>query len=755
MALALLWEEETDGQQWVFGVDTGTNPFFRLLLGTGNDDQDGMDRVDDLYWSSPWQQNPAAGRHFQTKTTYRLDASIANRPHTLVQLQSAKNETGQSTAYSAPIGLSRYLASAVRGIPFGADVMSGTQSFTLPGRLGLTSLKPTRTASVRSAKETFSRPLSLDDLLGAVVRAVLPLVQQSMGAADNGSGGSGTSRGNGAPAGLGDAGDAGMADLLATLLRSVLSAAPTIGSSTLSVDRPTSGTFWQMEHRASMANPLASARAVSRPLVFGIDDALLAALIGPVLQSLPELLNAAGQVRETRIAANNQLARDALGATERMRITQLLETQEAGGGSGRAAEIRTLLMRLLAGDAQTPVPTGTSSTHAAASAPAPGPAPVSPGAATSASEPLSVLLRDAQPSKAVLRQVLAIPTSTDLSTHTAEFAKNRALTLRFALETGSAGPTTELPRSILHLALREPGGLTDLCTVSERIINLTSGKEMRVELPPADVAALPTDTPLELRATLRWPGAATTYQAGSSSMIMLRGARVASTSGTSVGGGIELTDMARFRPFWNRLWSYDGSQMWGLDATIRYSVIFTATDRGNALMTTRSLLEDPRPDGLRVEAAGRMKGGLEAGIHELNRLLPLWQGETELTTEELAPFAAPSWIAAQGGDAVLSARFDGRKGTHGQLWAVPVLSLRSFTIASPTEVDPFGQITATTTSSTRFPTIEALRLIGLVSNPDAGGADPTESGFAFEGYRVALETTAGLEPAWGGDTSHG
>lgn len=753
MALALLWEEETDGQQYVLGIDTGTNPFFRLHLGTGNDEQDDLERVQDPYWSSPWLQNPAAGRHFQTKTTYRLAPSIISRPHTLVQLQSAKNETGLSTAYSAPLRLSGSLAAALGNTPAGANAMSASQSLTSSAGNGFAAFKPTRTVSTRSTKETFSRPLSLDDLLGTIVRAVLPLVQQSMAAPSNGTPSASTSPINGAPAGPGDTTDADMANLLATLLRSVLSAAPAVESRALSIDRQKSGTLSLMKHRASKLNPLASARAVARPLIFGIDDALLAALIGPVLQSLPELLNAAGQVRETRIAANNQLARDALGATERMRIAQLLESQETG--SAPAAEIRTLLMRLLAGDAQTPVPTGTPSSHAAAAASAPSQTPLSSGATLSASEPLSVLLSDAQPSKALLRQVLALPTSSDSPTQTAEFAKNRALTLRFALDTGSAGPTTELPRSILHLAVREPGGLADLCSVSERMINLSSGKEMRVELPPADVAALPADTPLELRATLRWPGAATTYQASYSSMIILRGARVASTRGTLVESGMELTDMARFRPFWNRLWSYDGPDLWGLDAMIRYSVIFSSTDRGNALMTTRTLLEDPRPNGLRVEAAGRMKGGMEASINELNRLLPLWPGQTELSAEELAPFAAPSWIAAQGGDAVLSARFDGRKGTQGQLWAIPIVSLRSFAITSPTEIDPFGQVIATTTSNTSFPTIEAVRLIGLVSNPDAGGAEPTESGFAFEGYRVALETTAGLEPAWGGDASHG
>ena len=51
-------------------------------------------------------------------------------------------------------------------------------------------------------------------------------------------------------------------------------------------------------------------RRASPPFIFGIDDALLAAAIGPVVQVLPQLLNAANQKRVQLKQANNKLVTD-------------------------------------------------------------------------------------------------------------------------------------------------------------------------------------------------------------------------------------------------------------------------------------------------------------------------------------------------------------------------------------------------------------------------------------------------------------
>jgi len=163
-------------------------------------------------------------------------------------------------------------------------------------------------------------------------------------------------------------------------------------------------------------------------------------------------------------------------------------------------------------------------------------------------------------------------------------------------------------------------------------------------------------------------------------------------------------------------------------------------------MQTRADLRPPE-GGMRALTNGRLKAGIEVGVHELNGLLPLWEGVQPLAPSVLEAFTAPSWMATQGGDATVNVRFEGRRRTRGVVWAVPVIGLRTFTLSSAAEVDPHGQILATADEEVRFPVIEAVRVLGLASSADGETAEPSASGYGFDGYDVLLDTKVGLEPA--------
>ena len=92
-------------------------------------------------------------------------------------------------------------------------------------------------------------------------------------------------------------------------------------------------------------------------------------------------------------------------------------------------------------------------------------------------------------------------------------------------------------------------------------------------------------------------------------------------------------------------------------------------------------------------------------------------------------------------------RLEGRRDTRGLVWVVPVPTLRAFTVATVRETDAFGQVLTVEPREVRFPVVEAVRLLGLVS--DEGEAEPSAAGYRFEGYRVALEELVALEPAVG------
>jgi len=68
----------------------------------------------------------------------------------------------------------------------------------------------------------------------------------------------------------------------------------------------------------------------SRPFIFGIDDALLGAMIGPIVQALPQLMNSANQKRVQMKQADNKLMSDIISDINRRRLLeQLVQAQPA------------------------------------------------------------------------------------------------------------------------------------------------------------------------------------------------------------------------------------------------------------------------------------------------------------------------------------------------------------------------------------------------------------------------------------------
>jgi hypothetical protein len=421
-------------------------------------------------------------------------------------------------------------------------------------------------------------------------------------------------------------------------------------------------------------------------------------------------------------------------------MEQLIAAQNQPVNPGVLASNLDALASLLQAMPTAPMPTGTP--------------------ATAVSKPVSVetVTRPTPIASRAVLSMLTGPPITRLGSPRVVFSRAQAPTFRFRLDVGSGGPATPLPRAILDLCLREPGGAVDLVRRTERLTALAPGSPVAVTLTADEAASLPADTDVEVLACLRWPGTRGTYQATCSQPVVLGSALLLRERGDVVGAPVELTDMGRFRGFWNKVWasaSLDTSRMWGLDLVLRYSVVTTASDRGNGLMESR-LQQSPadQPDkALRVTTRGRLKSGLEISVAELNKLLPLWPGEQPLAAGDLAAFGAPGWLAQTGGDVVTQAKMDGKRGTSGQLWVVPVPRLRAFSLSEVTDVDPNGQVTATTDRTVHFPVVESVRLLGLCSRRDSGedaaGVESSEAepAYRFGGYDVVLNQLVGLDPA--------
>ena len=736
MALAILRLDDSDpttpGGGHTLVLDTGTSSHYRIHLGKEVRREHGFVLLDSTYWSSPLHVNPRAGRHVDTRVQYLLDASVVTEPGTLVQLQTCRGPDGRGPAWSRPVRLPGYRPTR----PPREPVM--TMSAMSVTRPATPALAAPRMVPLRSAVEVFSRPASIADLIGAVVQKAAPIVLDLL---------------NKSPA-MASSTDP-TANLLATVLKSVLGA---LAQNQPSATAP--ATAVATAPAAAAVKPASyDVRELSRfmpnvrPMIFGIDDALIGAIAGPVLsnvlgplaQVLPQLVNAANQQKLARQALTDKQITDLLSQVDRTTLMQqLISAQNMPVNPGVASSDLGALASLLQTVATIPAPTGTSAVARPASLQV---EPNSPASSAIAS-------------KAVLTMVTG-PAVTRLGAPRVVFAREQAPVLRFRLDVGATGPATPLPRAILQLCVREPGGAQDLLTRTERIKALTPGSEIKVALTPQEVGALPSDTDLEVLACLRWRGGKGTYQATCSQQIVIASRIQVGDRGDLVGGAVELTDMNRFRSFWNKVWSSpdtgggdEALPLWGLDVAMRYSVVITPGASGNGLMQSR-LHEQSGEQGIRAMTRGRLKSGIEIGATELNKLLVLWPGEQPLSTDDLAAFTATGWRAGQGGDAIAEVRMEGKRGTRGQLWVVPVLKLRTFTLAVAADVDPYGQVTATQDRSVHFPVVESIRVVGLTSLRDADeageavdvGTAEAPMTYRFDGYDVVRNQLVGLDPA--------
>lgn len=751
MALALLRLDDTDPSAGpTIVLDTGTSTHFRIHLGKEVRRDEGFTLLDGPYWSSPLQVNPAAGRHVDTTTRVVLDPALVTEPHTLIQLESCRGADGHGSAYSMPVpvpgpgsgptSLPPELPRRRTMTPHTPPRLAGTMSVPTSSARTLSAAAP-RTGPVRSAAEVFSRPASIGDLISRVVQAAAPLVlsllnQNSPASSDP------------------------SATLLTSVLRSVLSAlagTPAAAGSTTPAAPAPAGIPVPV---TVPPPPVAAAQSASvvelnrfvpyaRPMIFGIDDALIGVLAGPILsnvagpliQLLPQLMNSANQTKLARAALTNQQVSDLLSQVDRtMLLQQLISAQTMPGSPQLAPGDLAALAALLQTSPTVRAPVGT----AAPATPAAVPTPAVARTQSLSTAPTPIA------SRAVLSMVTG-PAITVLGAPRVAFTRTQPPTFTFRLDVGTSGPSTSLPRAILDVCVREPGGAHELLRRSQRITDLAPGTAIQVPLTAQESSALPADTDLEVMACLRWRGARGTFQATCLAPVMVLSPVQVKERGNIVGPPVELTDMSRFRGFWNKVWSSSSpGPLWALDLTLRYSVVTTTGDRGNGLMQARLQARPGSDDGLRITTSGRLRSGLEVSIAELDKLLPLWPGEGQLAADDLAALAAPGWLAAQGGDATTTVKMEGLRGTTGQLWVVPVPRLRAFTLAQAADVDPSGQVLSTRDHVVHFPVVESMRLLGLTSRKDDGVETPSvgdSPGYHFDGYEVLLSQVVGFEPA--------
>jgi hypothetical protein len=179
------------------------------------------------------------------------------------------------------------------------------------------------------------------------------------------------------------------------------------------------------------------------------------------------------------------------------------------------------------------------------------------------------------------------------------------------------------------------------------------------------------------------------------------------------GPMIDLSDPARFRDYWHRVWAgrlAEDAKQYAVE--VSYVVAPAPVGRAqNARLETETRFA-PRERALHT-IEGRLKSGMELSPIALNDLLHAIAPEQRpLTTEELAALDDPEFreqltLAAR---KPLSLR--GRAGEAVAIWAYPTMRLATLVLAVPESIDETGRVTGVAETRVTLPMPAFLNLVG-------------------------------------------
>jgi hypothetical protein len=310
MALAILELDSFGKPQAQFKIDTGTNGYFQLKIGRSIRRRGGIDWVDDVYYSSPVTKAEHGGNLLGSSQELAVPSARFDKDDAYVQLFSFKTPDGRSPAFSRVVRIPVGRAPRSRASPDYEPPLSLARSMTTAQQ----AFRPVR--RIREGTRSYARATSLDELLGGILKVVGPTLSSLIG-------GAGASPAAGTAGAAPSAAPTGSTpDVLVNLLRAILGGLQQAPSLTKSL----STTRTALVPNRFLVQPRPR---LARPFIFGIDDVLLGALIGPALQVLPQLANAANQHQLQMKQADNKLASDVLSeANRRLLMEQLIAAQE-------------------------------------------------------------------------------------------------------------------------------------------------------------------------------------------------------------------------------------------------------------------------------------------------------------------------------------------------------------------------------------------------------------------------------------------
>ncbi len=715
MALAILEFSTITNKGAKFRIDTGTNEYYYLKIGKAIAERNGMKWVDDVASKTPLSKNQKSGALLNSEIEISVPASLFSREDCYVQLFSFKNNEGKSPAFSkvikVPVALNIDLPEHDEDI-YSLSTSRNSNQMSAPSVLNHHRNIPHIESSTQ-----FSTQASNADLLSEIIRIAAPIVVGIVSGIEK------NSEANGAPNGTAKP-EVPQVGMFNSILDALLKAIGQTGKEVPPLSAPKSITTTHAN--ANRFFPRRKRRQLAQPFIFGIDDAILASVAAPILASVagplvgmvPQLLNADNPHKLQQEQADNKFVTDILSEGNRdALLKQFLSNQPQGNGTMAAPpaiDMNQLMKLLQQMPQQAPVNGGiVPPINTNAITP-----PVSITKSIGQRRFVTVLSTDS-----ILSFDLAAPIMVN-GKNQVVFSKKSRVVLKLKRNVVSENDKAPLGKAIIKFCFKDKKHKV----VLEKIFKLKdvqSQSTLDFEFSPEEIDKLPANKLLQVYAEMKWLASDNVeVKALGATELVFTSSYVLKQQGKELPEEKEPMDMKAYRSFWNKVWespvavkadSKDDAvtkYRWELDASLKYCILLTAKNDSNGLMDTKMLLTEGDPESSTDKMEGKMKGGIEISITELNKLATLWNRQA-LNDEQLSALKTRTLLHNNAGEFIYRLQLKGMTKERGLVWVVPVLKLYEFTIAKIKNTNEFGQVLETEDEKVALPLPVAARIVGL------------------------------------------
>jgi hypothetical protein len=230
----------------------------------------------------------------------------------------------------------------------------------------------------------------------------------------------------------------------------------------------------------------------------------------------------------------------------------------------------------------------------------------------------------------------------------------------------------------------------------------------RIALSPAETKGLAQGEEYLACAYLVWKNAAQKLIGTSrSQLITLIGEYIFDR--VEEGSVVPLNDMAKFRPFWHKVWQGSfTSEFYKLDFEGKYYYALDPSHEGNAPIETTTTFE-PNADKVRK---GRLRSGMTTSLGALNALIPLISNGTTLNEAKLAALRSSDFVSRFNVAARFHAPFSGKTGVSAALWVYPEVKLQQVVLFKAASTDADAHVRELTEERVPFPMPVTIHVIG-------------------------------------------